>query len=117
MVEQIHTLSEQTIEQLSLHAAAHIFPSLPRGGRVRRHACRPRSAIAVPASPPPNRWPASPASPRPPRASGRTRGVGFRWACAKQLRDAVWICRQRRIIADVDGPSGAVRCAIKTLGR
>ncbi|MEP7020881.1 MAG: IS110 family transposase [Pseudonocardiales bacterium] len=89
LVEQIKTLSTQIDEQLALHADAHIFTSLPRAGRVRAARllaeigdCRARfptpEALTCLAG-------AAPST----RQSGKIRAVGFRWACDKQLRDAV----------------------------
>jgi transposase len=89
LVEQIKTLSAQIDEQLTLHTDAHIFTSLPRSGRVRAARllaeigdCRARfptpEALACLAG-------AAPST----RQSGKIRAVGFRWACDKQLRDAV----------------------------
>jgi len=89
LVQQIKALSEQIGEQLDLHADAHIFTSLPRSGTVRAARllaeigdCRARfptpEALACLAGVAPST-----------RQSGRSRSVGFRWACDKQLRDAV----------------------------
>jgi transposase len=89
LVEQIRVLSEQIDEQLSAHADAHIFTSLPRSGRVRAARllaeigdCRARfptpESLACLAGVAPST-----------RQSGKIRSVGFRWACDKQLRDAV----------------------------
>jgi transposase len=74
---------------LSLHADAHIFTSLPRAGRIRAARllaeigdCRSRfptpESLACLAGVAPST-----------RQSGKVRTVGFRWACDKQLRDAV----------------------------
>lgn len=89
LVEQIRELSEQIDEQLTLHADQHIFTSLPRAGRVRAARllaeigdCRARfptpESLACLAGVAPST-----------RQSGKVRSVGFRWACDKQLRDAV----------------------------
>jgi len=89
LVEQIRALSEQIGEQLALHADAHIFTSLPRSGTVRAARllaetgdCRARfpapEALACLAGVAPST-----------RQSGKMRAVSFRWACDKQLRDAV----------------------------
>jgi transposase len=89
VVEQIKILSEQIDEQLAIHADAHIFTSLPRSGTVRAARllaeigdCRARfptpEALACLAGVAPST-----------RQSGKMRSVGFRWACDKQLRDAV----------------------------
>jgi len=89
VVEQIKALSEQIEEQLAAHADAHIFTSLPRSGKIRAARllaeigdCRARfptpEALACLAGVAPST-----------RQSGKMRSVGFRWACDKQLRDAV----------------------------
>ena len=88
-VEQIKTLSTQISEQLALHIDAHIFTSLPRAGTIRAARllaeigdCRSRfptpEALACLAGVAPST-----------RQSGKARAVGFRWACDKNLRDAV----------------------------
>ena len=89
LVEQIKALSTQIGKQLAVHADAHIFTSLPRAGTVRAARllaeigdCRGRfptpEALACLAGVAPST-----------RQSGKTRAVGFRWACDKNLRDAV----------------------------
>src|SRR5262249_28157259 len=89
LVEQIKLLAGQIGEQLSAHADAHIFTSLPRSGTIRAARllaeigdCRPRfptpQALACLAGVAPST-----------RQSGKTRWVGFRWSCDKQLRDTV----------------------------
>lgn len=86
---QIKTLDAQIAEQLSLHADAHIFTSLPRSGTVRAARllaeigdCRARfptpESLACLAGVAPST-----------RQSGKVKHVGFRWAADKQLRDAV----------------------------
>ena len=87
--EQIKALATQISEQLALHADQHVFTSLPRSGRVRAARllaeigdCRARfptpESLACLAGVAPST-----------RQSGKIRAVGFRWACDKQLRDAV----------------------------
>ena len=89
LVEQITVLSQQIDVQLAAHADAHIFTSLPRSGTVRAARllaeigdCRARfptpEALMCLAGVAPST-----------RQSGKMRSVGFRWACDKQLRDAV----------------------------
>jgi transposase len=89
LAEQIKTLKAQISDQLTAHADQHIFTSLPRAGTVRAARllaeigdCRARfptpEALACLAG-------AAPST----RQSGKLRAVGFRWACDKQLRDAV----------------------------
>jgi len=89
LVDQINALSAQISEQLALHADGHIFTSLPRSGTVRAARllaeigdCRGRfptpESLACLAGVAPST-----------RQSGKVRAVGFRYACDKQLRDAV----------------------------
>ena len=89
LTEQIKALSAQIASQLAAHADRHIFTSLPRSGTVRAARllaeigdCRARfptpEALACLAG-------AAPST----RQSGKQRSVAFRWACDKQLRDAV----------------------------
>jgi transposase len=89
LVEQIKTLSAEIDAQLAAHADANVFTKLPRAGRVR--AARPLAEIGDCRA----RFPtpesliclagAAPST----RQSGKTKTVAFRWACDKQLRDAV----------------------------
>jgi transposase len=87
--EQIAALEQQISQQLAAHTDRHIFTSLPRSGTVRAARllaeigdCRARfptpASLACLAGVAPST-----------RASGKSRHVGFRWACDKQLRDAV----------------------------
>ena len=89
LTAQIKTLSAQIGAQLATHADSHVFTSLPRSGTVRAARllaeigdCRARfptpESLACLAG-------AAPST----RQSGRQRTVTFRWACDKQLRDAV----------------------------
>jgi transposase len=86
---QIKVLSAQISAQLDAHADSHVFTSLPRSGTVRAARllaeigdCRARfptpESLACLAG-------AAPST----RQSGKLRAVTFRWACDKQLRDAV----------------------------
>lgn len=86
---QIKILSQQITSQLATHSDGHIFTSLPRSGTVRAARllaeigdCRARfptpESLACLAGVAPST-----------RQSGKARSVGFRWACDKQLRDAV----------------------------
>jgi transposase len=71
------------------HADAHIFTSLPRSGKVR--AARLLAEIGDCRARFPTRESlfclagVAPST----RQSGKIRAVGFRWACSKQLRDAI----------------------------
>jgi transposase len=89
LTQQIKKLEAQISDQLAAHADAHIFTSLPRSGSVRAARllaeigdCRARfptpASLACLAGVAPST-----------RQSGKIRAVGFRWACDKQLRDAV----------------------------
>jgi transposase len=89
LTEQIKTLTTHITAQLAAHTDAHIFTSLPRAGQVRAARllaeigdCRAKfptpSSLACLAGVAPST-----------RQSGKTRTVEFRWACDKQLRDAV----------------------------
>ena len=86
LTEQIKTFTEIS-EQLGLHADAHIFTSLPRSGRVR--AARLLAEIGDCRAPSPPPKPAVLPASLPPPANLEIGAVGFRWACDKQLRDAV----------------------------
>jgi transposase len=87
--EQISSCNQQIREQLAAHPDQPIFQSLPRSGTVRAARllaeigdCRARfptaAALACLAGVAPST-----------RASGKICHVGFRWACDKQLRDAL----------------------------
>lgn len=89
LVKQIKTLSAEIDDQLGAHTDAHIFTTLPRAGRIRAARllaeigdCRARfptpESLACLAG-------AAPST----RQSGKVKTVAFRWACDKQLRDAV----------------------------
>lgn len=89
LATQIKVLTTQIEDQLAVHIDAHIFTSLPRSGQVRAARllaeigdCRARfptpEALTCLAGVAPST-----------RQSGKFRAVGFRWACDKQLRDAV----------------------------
>lgn len=89
LVDQIRTLEAQIAEQLALHADAHIFQSLPRGGTVRaarllaeigdvRGRFPDAASLACLAGVAPST-----------RQSGKHKAVTYRWAVNKELRDAV----------------------------
>lgn len=89
LVDQITTLEAQIAEQLTLHADAHIFTSLPRGGTLRagrllaeigddRGRFPDPASLACLAGVAPST-----------RQSGKHKTVTFRWAANKELRDAV----------------------------
>ena len=89
LVEQIATLEAQIAEQLALHADAHIFQSLPKGGTVRaarllaeigdvRGRFPDAASLACLAGVAPST-----------RQSGKHKAVTYRWAVNKELRDAI----------------------------
>ena len=89
LVTQIKALDAEIAEQLTRHADAQIFTSLPRSGTFRAARllseigdCRARfptpESLACLAGVAPST-----------RQSGKVKHVGFRWAADKQLRDAV----------------------------
>lgn len=89
LVDQIRALEAQIAEQLALHADAHIFQSLPRGGTVRaarllaeigdvRGRFPDAASLACLAGVAPST-----------RQSGKHKAVTYRWAVNKELRDAV----------------------------
>ena len=91
LTSQIKILSGQIGEQLAAHAGQHVFTTLPRSGTDR--AARLLAEIGDcprPLPHPRSTAPASPACrPLPPASPARPAVVAFRWACDKQLRDAV----------------------------
>lgn len=89
LVTQIKVLETQIAEQLALHADAHIFQSLPKGGTVRaarllaeigdaRGQFPDAASLAALAGVAPST-----------KQSGKHRAVSFRWAVNKELRDAI----------------------------
>jgi transposase len=89
LVAQIKALDSDIADQLTRHADAHIFTSLPRSGTFRAARllseigdCRARfptpQSLACLAGVAPST-----------RQSGKVKHIGFRWAADKQLRDAV----------------------------
>jgi transposase len=89
LVEQIKALSAQIDRQLDAHADAHIFTSLPRAGRVRAARLLAEIGDCRGKFPTPESLTCLAGAAPSTRQSGKTRVVGFRWACDKQLRDAV----------------------------
>lgn len=87
--EQIKALSTQISEQLALHADQHVFTSLPRSGRVRAARLLAEIGDCRARFPTPQSLACLAGVAPPTRQSGKIRAVGFRWACDKQLRDAV----------------------------
>ena len=89
LVAQIKTLSTQIDAQLDAHADADIFTSLPRAGRVRAARLLAEIGDCRARFPTPESLTCLAGAAPSTRQSGKSRIVGFRWACDKQLRDAV----------------------------
>ena len=89
LLEQIKTLSAQISDQLAAHAEQHIFTSLPRSGRVRAARLLAEIGDCRAGFPNPDSLACLAGAAPSTRQSGKLRSVGFRWACDKQLRDAV----------------------------
>ncbi len=87
--EQIKALSAQIDRQLDAHVDAHIFTSLPRSGRVRAARLLAEIGDRRARFPTPESLTCLAGAAPSTRQSGKLRVVGFRWACDKQLRDAV----------------------------
>jgi transposase len=89
LLEQTKTLERQIEAQLTAHADAHIFTSLPRAGRVRAARLLAEIGDCRARFPTPESLTCLAGAAPSTRQSGKLRVVGFRWACDKQLRDAV----------------------------
>jgi transposase len=89
LLEQIKALSTQIDRQLDAHVDAHIFTSLPRSGRVRAARLLTEIGDCRARFPTPESLTCLAGAAPSTRQSGKLRAVGFRWACDKQLRDAV----------------------------
>jgi transposase len=89
LVEQIKNLSAQIDRQLDTHTDAHIFTSLPRSGRVRAARLLAEIGDCRARFPTPESLTCLAGAAPSTRQSGKARIVAFRWACNKQLRDAV----------------------------
>ena len=89
LLEQIKTLTAEIDTQLATHADAHIFTSLPRAGRVRAARLLAEIGDCRAKFPTPEALTCLAGVAPSTRQSGKSRTVGFRWACDKQLRDAV----------------------------
>ena len=85
-----HQLEAEIIERLELHADRQIVVHLPKAGHGVRAARLLAEIGDVRARFPDEQALAALGGVAPvTRASGKTRSVGFRWACDKQLRDAL----------------------------
>jgi transposase len=89
LATQIKHLSAQIDAQLDAHPDAHIFTSLPRSGRVRAARLLAEIGDCRSKFPTPQSLTCLAGVAPSTRQSGKIRAVGFRWACDKQLRDAV----------------------------
>lgn len=89
LVEQIKILGRQISDQLDAHIDGHIFTSLPRSGRVRAARLLAEIGDCRATYPTPESLACLAGVAPSTRQSGKMRVVGFRWACDKQLRDAV----------------------------
>ena len=89
LVEQIKALETQITRQLHAHTDAHIVTSLPRAGRVRAARLLAEIGDCRAQFPTPESLACLAGAAPSTRQSGKLRAVTFRWACDKQLRDAV----------------------------
>ena len=89
LVEQIKVLSSQIDQQLAAQTDQHIFTSLPRSGRVRAARLLAEIGDCRARFPTPDSLSCLADAAPSTRQSGKLRAVSFRWACDKQLRDAV----------------------------
>lgn len=89
LTDQIKALETQIARQLAAHADAHIFTSLPRAGRVRAARLLAEIGDCRAKFPTPQSLTCLAGAAPSTRQSGKIRTVSFRWACDKQLRDAV----------------------------
>jgi transposase len=89
LVEQIKILEKQIGEQLAAHADAHIFTSLPRSGTIRAARLLAEIGDSRARFPTPEALMCLAGVAPSTRQSGKTCLVGFRWACDKNLRDAL----------------------------
>jgi transposase len=89
LTEQIKALSDQISEQLTLHADAHIFTSLPRSGTIRAARLLAEIGDSRARFPTPEALACLAGAAPSTRQSGKSRTTTFRWSCDKQLRDAV----------------------------
>lgn len=89
LAQQIKTLQTQISRQLDAHTDSHIFTSLPRSGRVRAARLLAEIGDCRAKFPTPESLACLAGAAPSTRQSGKLRAVTFRWACDKQLRDAV----------------------------
>ena len=90
LTRQEKELAAEIVERLEVHADQHVFTGLPKAGHGVRAARLLAEIGDVRARFPDEEALAALAGVAPvTRASGKARSVGFRWACDKQLRDAL----------------------------
>jgi transposase len=89
LLAQIKAIADSIDSQLDAHADSHIFTSLPRAGRVRAARLLAEIGDCRAKFPTPESLTCLAGVAPSTRQSGKSRSVGFRWACDKQLRDAV----------------------------
>jgi transposase len=89
LAEQTKTLTAQIAAQLTNHTDSHIFTSLPRTGTVRAARLLAEIGDGRARFPTPEALTCLAGVAPSTRQSGKHKTVGFRWACDKQLRDAV----------------------------
>ncbi|MCC6438843.1 MAG: IS110 family transposase [Acidimicrobiales bacterium] len=89
LVTQIKALETEIKQQLAAHADSRIFTSLPRSGRVRAARLLAEIGDCRARFPTPESLTCLAGAAPSTRQSGKSRVVGFRWSCDKQLRDAV----------------------------
>ncbi len=87
--EQIRTLETHISEQLAAHPDNAVYTSLPRSGMVRAARLLAEIGDCRARFPTPESLSCLAGVAPSTRASGKSHHVGFRWACDKQLRDAV----------------------------
>jgi transposase len=86
---QISALEQQISQQLAAHPDNNTFTSLPRSGTVRAARLLSEIGDCRARFPTPESLTCLAGVAPSTRASGKSRTVGFRWGCDKQLRDAV----------------------------
>jgi transposase len=86
---QIAGLEQHIREQLAAHPDQQTFTSLPRAGQVRAARLLAEIGDSRARFPTPESLACLAGVAPSTRASGKSHQVGFRWACNKQLRDAV----------------------------
>jgi transposase len=89
LLAQIKALATEIDTQLTAHPDAHLFTSLPRAGRIRAARLLAEMGDCRAKFPSPESLSCLAGVAPSTKQSGKARTVGFRWACDKQLRDAV----------------------------